>query len=206
MWIILRISLNVNKNYFNNLHWDSSTILSVLIVRTNGSASSKSMFKRSELMCFGEWGTVCSVGFWEGTFVFFWGRWYREWEEKSPRPMEFELCSLHVAPSNRPNLCIYVLYYVLCYINSLCSGGFADETGGMCWFDVWWGYGTDVSRTGCARLVRQLDVSPCTCHWSVEVYVSQGPHQGAMVVFGYIKGSFLVNRTGDERERHDPNI
>ena len=38
----------------------------------------------------------------------------------------------------------------------------------------------------------------------MEVYVSQGPHQG--VVFGYIEGSFLVNRTGDVRERYAPNI
>ena len=85
--------------------------------------------------------------------------------------MEFELCSLHVAPSNGPNLCFYVLYYVLYYIISLCSGGFAD-----------------------------------TCPWSVEVYVSQGPHQGATVVFGYIEGSFLVSKTGDVCERYDPNI
>jgi hypothetical protein len=53
---------------------------------------------------------VCSVGFWEGTLVLFLGRWYREWEEKAPRSMEFQLCSLHVSPSNDPNLCIYVLY------------------------------------------------------------------------------------------------
>ncbi len=84
--------------------------------------------------------------------VLFLTRWYREWEEKAPRPMEFELCSLHVAPSNSPNLCIYVLYYVLYYISSLCSGGFDYATVGMCWFGVWWGYGTDVPRTGCARL------------------------------------------------------
>ncbi len=54
--------------------------------------------------------------------------------------------------------------------------------------------------------VRQLDVSPSTCLWSVEVYVSHGPHQGATVVFGYIEGSFLVSRTGDARERYAPNI
>ena len=54
--------------------------------------------------------------------------------------------------------------------------------------------------------VRQLDVSPSTCRWSVEVYVSQGPHQGATVVFGYIEGSFLVSRTGDALERYAPNI
>jgi hypothetical protein len=95
---------------------------------------------------------VCSVGFWEGTLVLFLGRWYREWEEKMTSPMEFELCSLHVSPSNRPNLCIYVLYYVLYYINSLCSGGFSDATACMYWFGVWWGHVTDVSRTGCARL------------------------------------------------------
>ena len=38
------------------------------------------------------------------------------------------------------------------YIGSLCSGVFADATAGMCWFGVWWGHGTDVPRTGCARL------------------------------------------------------
>jgi hypothetical protein len=30
--------------------------------------------------------------------------------------------------------------------------------------------------------VRQLDTSPSTRRWSVEVYVSQDPHQGATVV------------------------
>jgi hypothetical protein len=42
--------------------------------------------------------------------------------------------------------------YVLYDISSLSSGGFADVTAGMCWFGVCWGHGTDVSRTGCARL------------------------------------------------------
>jgi hypothetical protein len=65
---------------------------------------------------------VCSVGFWEGKLVLFLG----------------------------PNLCMYVLYYVLYYnISSLCSGGFADATVSMCWFSVWWGHGTDVPWTGC---------------------------------------------------------
>ncbi len=54
--------------------------------------------------------------------------------------------------------------------------------------------------------VRQLDESPSMCHWSVEVYVSQSPHQGATVVFGYIEGSFLVSQTGDAREHYDPCI
>ena len=45
--------------------------------------------------------------------------------------------------------------------------------------------------------VRQLDVSPSTRCWSVEVYVSQGPHQEATVVFGYIEVSC---------ERYAPNI
>jgi hypothetical protein len=54
--------------------------------------------------------------------------------------------------------------------------------------------------------VRQLDASPFTRHWSVEVYVSQDPHQGATVVCGYIEGSFLVSRTGDTRELYAPNI
>jgi hypothetical protein len=46
-------------------------------------------------------------------------------------------------------------------------------------------------------LVRQLDASPSTCRWSVEVYVSHGPHQEETVVFGYIEGSFLVSRTSE---------
>jgi hypothetical protein len=45
--------------------------------------------------------------------------------------------------------------------------------------------------------VRQLDVSPSTRRWLVEVYVSQGPYQGGTVVFGYIEGSFLVSRTSE---------
>ena len=45
--------------------------------------------------------------------------------------------------------------------------------------------------------VRQLDVSPSTCHWTVEVYVPQGPPQEAPVVFGYIEVSC---------ERYAPNL
>ena len=55
-------------------------------------------------------------------------------------------------------------------------------------------------------LVRQLDASPSTCRWSVEVYVSHDPHQGATVVFGYIEGSFLVSRPDDECQHYAPNI
>ena len=58
----------------------------------------------------------------------------------------------------------------------------------------------------CTRLGSKLDVSPSAHHESVEVCVSQGPHQGATVVFEYIEGSFLVSRTGDAREYHVPNI
>jgi hypothetical protein len=45
--------------------------------------------------------------------------------------------------------------------------------------------------------VRQLDAFPSTRRWSVEVYVSQGSHQGATVVFGYREVSC---------KRYDPNI
>ena len=75
-------------------------------------------------------------------------------------------------------------------VGSVCGGG----TALMC-------HGRDVHGW-----VRQLDVSPPTRHWSVEVYVSHGPHQGATVVFGYIEGSFLVIRTVDVREHYVPNI
>ena len=75
-------------------------------------------------------------------------------------------------------------------VGSVCGGG----TALMC-------RGRDVHDW-----VRQLDTSPSTRRWSVEVYVSQDPHQGATVVFGYIEGSFLVSRTGDSRELYVPNI
>ena len=35
-------------------------------------------------------------------WFFFLGRWYRGWEEKAPRSMEFELCFTSVTSSNRP--------------------------------------------------------------------------------------------------------
>ena len=95
---------------------------------------------------------------------------------------------------------------LLYYIGSLCSGGFAERlqacVGSVC------GGGTALMcrGRGVHGWVRQLDASPSTRRWSVEVYVSQGPHQGATVVFGYIEGSFLVSRTGDARERYAPNI
>ena len=54
--------------------------------------------------------------------------------------------------------------------------------------------------------VRELDSSSSTRRWSVEVYVSHDPHQGATVVFGYIEGSFLVSRTDNVCERYAPNI
>jgi hypothetical protein len=56
-------------------------------------------------------------------------------------------------------------------VGSVCGGG----TALMC-------RGRDVHGW-----VRRHDASPSTRRWSVEVYVSQGPHQGATVVFGYIE-------------------
>jgi hypothetical protein len=125
--------------------------------------SDQPVLDRFVVFDFGVFSRVCSGVLWgmresavsdsgRGHWFFFLGRWYRKYEEKASRPMEFELCSLHVAPSNSQNLCIYVLYYVLYYISSLCSGGFADATAYMCWFGVWWDRVTDVPRTGCARL------------------------------------------------------
>jgi hypothetical protein len=155
-------------------------------------------------------------------WFFLLGMWYWEWEEKASRSMEFELCSLYVTSSNRLNLCIYVLYHVfkqnkiyvfmffkqtkfmyLCsvhvlyYIISLCSGGFTHVITVMCWFGVCWGHDTDVIGRDVYGWVRQLDMSPSTCHWSVEVFVSQGPHQGDTVVFEYLEVSC---------EHYDPNI
>ena len=47
------------------------------------------------------------------------------------------------------------------------------------------------------RWVRQLDTSPSTCRWVVEVYVPQDPPQEVPVVFGYIEVPC---------ERYAPNI
>ncbi len=54
-------------------------------------------------------------------------------------------------------------------VGSVCGG----DTSLMC-------HGRDVHGW-----VQQHDVSPSTCRWVVEVYVSQGPHQGVTVVLGY---------------------
>jgi hypothetical protein len=135
--------------------------------------------------------------------VLFLRGWYRGWEEKAPRPMEFDLCSLHVASSNRPKFkYLYSVLYVLgvirtlggvgrkalsylYYISSLCSGGFA-VCDCMCWFGVCWGHGTDMPRTGMCtagfgtstRLLLRV-----AGRWRSNV--PQVPHQGAAVVFGY---------------------
>ena len=52
-------------------------------------------------------------GYWWETVVLFWVGWYRGWEEKALRTIQFELCSLRIAPSNIPkfmNLLCSVLY------------------------------------------------------------------------------------------------
>ena len=60
-------------------------------------------------------------------------------------------------------------------VGSVCGGG----TALMC-------HGRDVHGW-----VWQLDASPSTSRWSVEVYVSHGPHLETTVVFGHIEGSFF---------------
>jgi hypothetical protein len=71
-------------------------------------------------------GVLHSVGFWRETVFLFWVGWYRGWEEKVRWPMEFELCSLHVTPSNNPKFMYFVLYYMyftkrirVCYYYSI---------------------------------------------------------------------------------------
>ena len=48
--------------------------------------------------------------------------------------------------------------------------------------------------------VRQLDVSPSTCHWSVEVYVSHGPHARTLSDRKMEKRTPIL-RWGGEREK-----
>ena len=77
------------------------------------------------------------------------GGWYREWEEKALRPMEFELCSLHVGSSNSPKfMYLCSVLYVLYYISSLCSGGFAVCDCRHVLVRCVLGHGTDVTWTG----------------------------------------------------------
>jgi hypothetical protein len=76
----------------------------------------------------------------------------------------------------------------------------------MFWFGVWWGHDTDVSRKGCSWMGSTTRHVSFYASLIGEVYVSQGPHQGATVVFGYIEGSFLVSKIGDVLEHYAPNI
>ena len=76
-----------------------------------------------------------------GDIVFFLGRWGREGTAVHGVRIVFHCMSaLQTA-------LISILYkqslqwWFRCYV-----------TAGMCWFGVWWGHVTDVSRTGCARL------------------------------------------------------
>ncbi len=100
-------------------------------------------------------------------------------EEKAPRPMEFELC-FHSMSALQTDL-ISILYkqslqwWFHCMLLQTCVGSVCvGATALMC-------HGRDVHDW-----VRQLDTSPSTCRWTVEVYVPQAPPQEAAVVFGYI--------------------
>ncbi len=95
-----------------------------------------------------------------------------------------------VTPSNRPKfMYLCSVLYVLYYINRLFSGGFAvcdcSHVLVRCVLGERHWCPSDGNVHG---WVRQLDTSPSTCHWSVEVYIPLVPHQGATAVFGY--GSF----------------
>ena len=74
----------------------------------------------------------------------------------------------------------------LYYINSLCSGGFTVcDCKHVLVRSVLGAWHWCVSYGNVHGWVRQLDTSPSMCHWTVEVYVPQDPHQGSVVVFGY---------------------
>jgi len=122
-------------------------------------------------------------------------------------PWSSTYVSLHVAPSNSPNfMYLCSVSYVLGVIRTLqgWNGSEGTELPILHKQSLQW-------RFRCMRLracvgsvcvggtalmcrgrdvqgwVRQLDESPSTRHWTVEVYVPQGPHRGAAVVFGYQK-------------------
>ena len=77
-------------------------------------------------------------------WIFFGGRWYRDGKRRHHGPWSSNCVSLNVGPSNRPNF--YTIKAVSAVVVSLYS------TRDMCWFGICSGHGTDVSRTGCARL------------------------------------------------------
>ena len=96
--------------------------------------------------------------------------------------MEFELC-FHSMSSLQTDL-ISISYkhslqwWFLCMQLQACVGSVCvGDTALMC-------HGRDVHGW-----VRQLDTSPSTRHWTVEVYVPQDPPQETPVVFGYIEVS-----------------
>jgi hypothetical protein len=116
------------------------------------------------VLMMGVFSRVCSGVFWgmrksavsdsgRRQWLFFWVGGIGNGKRRYRGPWNSRYVSLHVTSSNSPNLCIYVLYYVLYYINSLCSGGFTDTTTVMCWSGVCWGYDTDVTWTGCDKYI-----------------------------------------------------
>ena len=44
----------------------------------------------------------------------FWMGWHREWEEKAPRPMEFELCSRPCRAFNQPRIYVF-MFCIVCF-------------------------------------------------------------------------------------------
>ena len=130
-------------------------------------------------------------------FLFF-GGWYREWEEKASRPMEFELCSL-LSRLKQPKFYVF-MFCIICFISYKQSlqWWFRCMRLQACFGSVCVG-GTTLMCRGreCARLGSATRRIFFYALWSVEVYVPQGPHQGAEVVFGYTYVSC---------ERYTPNI
>jgi hypothetical protein len=136
----------------------------------------------------GDLSRVCSGVLWGRGGLQFWVQGGEEtlfsfWvggEEKAPRPTEFELCFYSMSALQTALISIlykqslqwwFLRMRLQACVGSVCVGG----TALMC-------RGRNVHGW-----VRQLDVSPSTCHWTVEVYVPQVPPQEEPVVFGYIE-------------------
>jgi hypothetical protein len=89
----------------------------------------------------------------------------------------------------------------------LSSGGFTAA----CLQVITKGGSSILGRPGQTRVMFQTSTTrrpvhtPIICYMSV-ICLVQSPPQEAVTVFGYIGGSFLVNRTGCARERHAPCI
>ena len=131
--------------------------------------------------------------------------WIHEWGLRGKRKCEGTSAGSVFA--GRHALLNSPIFYVVYYI--LNSGGFMRQTiadgvprPSRPWTDT---YSVEVSTTDDLFHTLKTMWGPASLR-SVTDSTEQWSPQEDVTMFGYIEGSFLVNRTGDACERHVPNI